>query len=148
MTTATVLIDKFAFVQSLEKRGFTRAQAEAIADTVTDIALAQLVSKVDMREALSELKVELLKFIRCHGRANCAHRRSHRTSEIALNWPRFRRARYRRDEQRLRATDLGRARRGVAGRDRPRQTVRRFVSASLRHKLQSQVDQRPRRPRS
>lgn len=63
MATATVLIDKFAFVQSLEKRGFTRTQAEAIADTVTDIALAQLVSKVDLREALSELKVKLLKFM-------------------------------------------------------------------------------------
>lgn len=38
MATATVLIDKFALVQSLEKRGFTRTQAEAIADSVTDIA--------------------------------------------------------------------------------------------------------------
>jgi len=63
MATTTVLIDKFAFVQGLEKRGFTRAQAEGIADTVTDIALAQLVSKVDLREALSELKVDLLKFM-------------------------------------------------------------------------------------
>jgi hypothetical protein len=63
MSTTTVLIDKFAFVQGLEKRGFTRAQAEGIADTVTDIAIAQLVSKVDMRDAIAELKVDLLKYM-------------------------------------------------------------------------------------
>jgi hypothetical protein len=63
MATNTIVIDKFAFVQGLEKRGFTRAQAEGIAETVNDIALAQLASKADLREALAELKVELLKFM-------------------------------------------------------------------------------------
>jgi len=38
------------------------AQAEGIADTVTDIALAQLVSKTDLRDALAHLKIDLLKF--------------------------------------------------------------------------------------
>ena len=52
MTTDTIIIDKFAFVQGLEKRGFTRTQAEGIAETVTDIALAQLVSRTDLRDAL------------------------------------------------------------------------------------------------
>lgn len=59
----TIIFDKFTFVQSLEKRGFTRAQAEGIAETVSDIALAQLVSKIDLREALSQLKIDLLKFM-------------------------------------------------------------------------------------
>ena len=63
MATQTIIFDKFAFVQSLEKRGFTRSQAGGIADTVTDIALAQLVSKVDLRDALSHLKSDLLRFM-------------------------------------------------------------------------------------
>ena len=41
MATTTIVFDKFAFVQNLERHGFSRAQAEGIADTVTDIALAQ-----------------------------------------------------------------------------------------------------------
>jgi hypothetical protein len=85
MATSTVLVDKFAFVQGLEKRGFTPTQAEAIADTVTDIALAQLVSKVDLREALSEMKVEILKLVRRDGCADRAHRHPYRASQIALN---------------------------------------------------------------
>jgi len=60
MATQTIIFDKFAFVQSLEKRGFTRSQAD---DIVTDIALAQLVSKADLRDALSHLKIDLLKFM-------------------------------------------------------------------------------------
>ena len=36
---------------------------EGIADTVTDIALAQLVSKTDLREALAHMKIDLLKFM-------------------------------------------------------------------------------------
>jgi hypothetical protein len=57
MATTTIVFDKFAFVQNLEKRGSTRAQAEGIADTVTDIALAQLVSKTDLRDALATSKL-------------------------------------------------------------------------------------------
>ena len=63
MATTTIVFDKFAFVQNLEKRGFTRVQAEGIADTVTDIALTQLVSKVDLRDALAQFKIDLLKFM-------------------------------------------------------------------------------------
>jgi hypothetical protein len=63
MATTTIVFDKFAFVQNLEKRGFTRSQAEGIADAVTDIALAQLVSKTDLRDALAHLKIDLLKFM-------------------------------------------------------------------------------------
>ena len=63
MAATTITFDKYAFVQRLEKRGFTRDQAEGIADTVTDIALANLVSKADLKEALSDLKIELLKFM-------------------------------------------------------------------------------------
>mgnify|MGYP003393841843 CR=1 FL=1 len=59
----TSIFDKFTFVQNLEKRGFTRAQAEGIAETVSDIALAQLVSKNDLRDALSQLKIDMLKFM-------------------------------------------------------------------------------------
>lgn len=63
MASETIVIDKLAFVQSLEKRGFSRTQAEGIADTVNDIALAQLVSKVDLKDAVRTLELRLYKFI-------------------------------------------------------------------------------------
>jgi hypothetical protein len=63
MATNTIVIDKLAFVQNLETRGFTRDQAEGIADAVSDIALAHLVTKADLRDALSELKIDILKFM-------------------------------------------------------------------------------------
>ena len=69
MTANTFVIDKFAFVQGLEKRGFTRSQAEGIAETVTDIALAQLVSKADLHAEMADLqaamaqqKIDIFKF--------------------------------------------------------------------------------------
>lgn len=63
MTANTLVIDKLAFVQNLEQRGFSRPQAEGIADAINDIALAQLVTKSDLRDALAQQKMELIKFI-------------------------------------------------------------------------------------
>lgn len=62
MATTTIAFDKFTFVQTLEKRGFARPQAEAIAEAVTDIALANLVSKADLQTATNELRRELKDF--------------------------------------------------------------------------------------
>lgn len=63
MATDTIVIDKFAFIQRLEKGGFTRQQAENLADGISGIALAQVASKTDLREAVSELKLYILKFM-------------------------------------------------------------------------------------
>ncbi len=63
MATDTIIIDKYAFIQRLETGGLTRQQAEGIADAVSGVALAQLASKVDLREAVSDLKIYILKFM-------------------------------------------------------------------------------------
>ena len=54
----------------LSERALLHQQAEGIAEAVSGVALAQLASKVDLkdamsdvRQALSELKVDLLKFM-------------------------------------------------------------------------------------
>ncbi len=59
MASDTIVIDKFAFVQNLEKHGFTRTQAEGLASTVKDIAFAQLATKNDLKD----LELRLIKFI-------------------------------------------------------------------------------------
>lgn len=63
MASDTIVIDKFAFVQNLEKHGFTRTQAEGLAQTVSDIALKQLVTKADFAQGLRELELRIYKFM-------------------------------------------------------------------------------------
>lgn len=63
MTTDTIVIDKLAFIQKLETGGFTRLQAERLAEAVSGIALAQMASKADLHDAVSELKLYILKFM-------------------------------------------------------------------------------------
>lgn len=63
MATDTIIIDKYGFIQTLEKKGFTHNQAEGIAEAVSGVALAQLVSKADLRDSLAQLKIDLLKFM-------------------------------------------------------------------------------------
>lgn len=63
MTNNTIVTDKFTFVQKLETRGFSREQAEGIAEAVNDVALAQLVTKGRLRDALASLKIDIYKFL-------------------------------------------------------------------------------------
>ena len=63
MTTGTIIIDKYGFIQTLEQKGFTHQQAEGLAEVVSGVALAQLASKADLRDAVSDLKIYFLKFM-------------------------------------------------------------------------------------
>lgn len=63
MATETIVIDKYGFIQTLERKGFTHQQAEGIAEAVSGVALAQLTSKTDLREATADLKLYILKFM-------------------------------------------------------------------------------------
>ncbi len=61
--TDTIILDRYAFVEKLETRGFSREQAQGIAEAVNDIALSQLVTKSDLRDGMAALKIDLLKFL-------------------------------------------------------------------------------------
>lgn len=63
MGADTILIDKYGFIQLLERKGFTRDQAEGLAEAVSGVALAQVASKTDLREAVGDLKIYILKFM-------------------------------------------------------------------------------------
>ena len=49
---ATSLYDKYSVIQKLQKRGFTHEQAEGIADVLTTSDVSQLVTKLDLEQAL------------------------------------------------------------------------------------------------
>ena len=65
----TIILDRYAFVEKLQTRGFSRDQAQGIAEAVSDIALSQLVTKGDLNATAADLRLdmqrvknELLKF--------------------------------------------------------------------------------------
>jgi len=63
MATDTIVIDKYGFIRLLEGKGFTHQQAEGLADAISGVALTQLASKTDLREATTDLKLYILKFM-------------------------------------------------------------------------------------
>lgn len=50
MSSDTIIIDKFGFIEVLERKGFTRTQAEGLADAVSEFALSQLITKSDLKD--------------------------------------------------------------------------------------------------
>ena len=50
MTNATLIIDKYSVVQKLEKRGFSHAQAEGIAEALSAVDLSEVATKTDLKE--------------------------------------------------------------------------------------------------
>jgi len=50
MTNATLIIDKYTVVQKLEKRGFSHAQAEGIAEALSAVDLSEVATKSDLKD--------------------------------------------------------------------------------------------------
>jgi hypothetical protein len=50
MTNATLIIDKYTVVQKLEKRGFSHAQAEGIAEALSAADLSEVATKSDLKD--------------------------------------------------------------------------------------------------
>ena len=59
MTNATLIIDKYTVVQKLEKRGFSHAQAEGIAEALSAVDLSEVATK----SALKDFELRLYKYL-------------------------------------------------------------------------------------
>lgn len=59
---STITFDTDAIIQRLRRAGLSEEQAREFVHALRD-AQAELVTKVDLREALSELKADLLKWL-------------------------------------------------------------------------------------
>ena len=49
MADAATMYDKYAVIQTLQKRGFTQSQAEGIAEVLTNPDASQLATKLDLQ---------------------------------------------------------------------------------------------------
>jgi hypothetical protein len=58
MANATLIIDKFTLVQKLEKRGFSHAQAEGIAEALSAVDLSEVPTRADLKD----LELRLYKY--------------------------------------------------------------------------------------
>jgi len=52
MANAGIVYDKYAVIQTLQKRGFSHEQAEGIAEVLTRSDVSQLATKLDLEKAL------------------------------------------------------------------------------------------------
>lgn len=59
----TITLDTHKFVQLLEKKGFTREQAEGLVEAVKEIDASELVTKKDLQLALQKQQTDLMKQI-------------------------------------------------------------------------------------
>ena len=59
----TLVVDTNGVVKKLEQRGFSRAQAEGIAEALQELDTSNLVTKADLKDALRGLEVRLYKFM-------------------------------------------------------------------------------------
>ena len=59
----TLVIDTNGIVKKLEQRGFSRTQAEGITDALKELDTSSLVTKADLKDALSSMETRLYKFL-------------------------------------------------------------------------------------
>lgn len=59
---ATLLIDTHRLVTTLKGRGFTEEQATGVTEAIQEIDISQLVTKQDLKEAISGLEIRMLKW--------------------------------------------------------------------------------------
>lgn len=52
MANAGILYDKYSVIEKLQKRGFSRDQAQGIAEILTESDITHLVTKFDLEQAL------------------------------------------------------------------------------------------------
>ncbi|WP_457796967.1 hypothetical protein [Methylocystis sp. S23] len=56
-------IDTLAVAQLLRKRGFTEEQATGVVEALREIDASQLVTKSDLKEAVADLKVDIVRWL-------------------------------------------------------------------------------------
>ncbi|BDV34023.1 MULTISPECIES: hypothetical protein [Methylocystis] len=56
-------IDTLAVAQLLRKRGFTEEQATGVVEALREIDASQLVTKSDLKEAIADLKVDIVRWL-------------------------------------------------------------------------------------
>jgi hypothetical protein len=59
----SVAFDTLKFVEKLEAGGFTHAQAKAAAEAFAEATSQELVTKSDLKEAIADLKVEMVRWL-------------------------------------------------------------------------------------
>jgi hypothetical protein len=60
---SALTIDTLAVAQLLRKRGFTEDQATGVVEALREIDASQLVTKSDLKEAIADLKVDILRWL-------------------------------------------------------------------------------------
>jgi hypothetical protein len=60
---SALTIDTLAVAQLLRKRGFTEEQATGVVDALREIDASQLVTKSDLKEAVADLKVDIVRWL-------------------------------------------------------------------------------------
>ena len=59
----TLVIDTNGIVKKLEQRGFSRTQAEGITDALKELDSSALVTKTDLKIALADQTITMLKWM-------------------------------------------------------------------------------------
>jgi hypothetical protein len=59
----SVAFDTLKFVEKLEAGGFTHAQAKAAAEAFAEATSQELVTKSDLKEAIADLKVDMVRWL-------------------------------------------------------------------------------------
>jgi H2-forming N5,N10-methylenetetrahydromethanopterin dehydrogenase-like enzyme len=60
---SALTVDTLAVAQLLRKRGFTEEQATGVVEALKEIDASQLVTKSDLREAIADLKVDMVRWL-------------------------------------------------------------------------------------
>lgn len=60
---SALTIDTLAVAQLLRKRGFTQEQATGVGEALQEIDASQLVTKSDLKEAVADLKVDIVRWL-------------------------------------------------------------------------------------
>ena len=59
----TLVIDTSGIIKKLEQRGFSRTQAEGITDALKELDSSALVTKTDLKIALADQTITMLKWM-------------------------------------------------------------------------------------
>lgn len=60
---SALTIDTLAVAQLQRKRGFTEEQATGVVEALREIDASQLVTKSDLKEAVADLKVDIVRWL-------------------------------------------------------------------------------------
>jgi predicted RNase H-like nuclease len=60
---SALTIDALAVAQLLRKRGFTEEQATGVVEALREIDASQLVTKSDLKEAVADLEVDIVRWL-------------------------------------------------------------------------------------